>query len=203
MDQVWIKSARLTGDRVLLRPVGPGDVQACFDFVHDQNEITDWLVWDGPATIDDIMPWYLTWPLGAPARGCDYHFAIVDREDGQFSGAISLRYYDHSFRGDVGYWMSVDKWGRGLASEALGLVTWLAFEHTAAQLVYAECFDGNERSMNMLKRWDFELDPRGEARIQKAGKDVIAHFLSLSRRRWKELGGRGVPKEAQVEPGGA
>ncbi len=201
MNQAWLKSARLVGEKVILRPVGPGDVQACFECTHNRPEITDWLVWDGPESLEEITPWYLTWPLGDRSRGCDYHFAVVDRADGAYSGAISLRYFDHTFQGDVGYWIAVEKWGRGLAREALGLVTWLAFEHTAAQLVYAECFEGNDRSLRLLEDWDYERDPLGETRIEKNGRDVQLLFLSLARRRWTELGSRGTPSEVQVEPG--
>lgn len=201
MKQAWLKSARLVGENVLLRPVGPQDVQSCFDLIHGCDEITDWLVWDGPQSLEDITPWYLAWPLGDPLRGCDYHFAIIDRVDGSFSGAISLRYYDHAFQGDVGYWVGREKWGRGFAGEALGILTWLAFEHTGAQLVYAECFAGNERSLRMLEARHFECDALGERLIQKGERQVRAHFLSLARSRWEELGRPGQPPEADVKLG--
>lgn len=200
MEQKWLKGARLVGDKVVLRPVGPGDVQDCFDRVHDRPEITDWLVWDGPESLEEIFPWYLTWPLGDATRGFDYHFAVLDRSDGSFSGAISLRYHDHTFQGDIGYWIAVDKWGRGLASEAVGMLTWLAFEHTAAQLMYAECFEGNLGSLRVLDRWGYQLDPSGERRIQKRGQEVLVQFLSLARSRWIERGRPGQPVEQQVDP---
>lgn len=203
MEQPWLKHAELVGDSVLLRPVDPADVPICFDMVHDRREITDWLIWDGPESIEEIAPWYLTWPLGDPTRGCDYHFAIVDRVDGAFSGSISLRFHDHVFQGDLGYWVALEKQGRGLASEAIQLLTWLGFEHLGAELLYAECFEGNAGSQRVLERGGYAIDPVGETSVLKRGKQVRTHFFACSRSTWLRAGEPGAPAEARVVPGGA
>jgi len=203
MEQPWLKHAELVGDAVLLRPVGAADVSTCFDLVHGQREITDWLIWDGPEAIEEIAPWYLTWPLGDPTRGCDYHFAIVDRSDGAFSGSISLRFHDHTFQGDLGYWVGLERQGRGLASEAIQLITWLGFEHLAAELLYAECFEGNAGSQRVLERGGYELDPAGETSVQKRGRVVRTHFYAYSRSTWLRAERPGKPGVVRVVPGGA
>lgn len=203
MQQPWLKHAELVGERVLLRPVGPADVPICFDLVHGQRAITDWLIWDGPESIEEIAPWYLTWPLGDPTRGCDYHFAIVDREDGAFSGSISVRFHDHPFQGDVGYWVGLDKQGRGFGGEAVRLVTWLGFEHLGAELLYAEWFEGNTASQRVLERAGYEQDPVGETTVLKRGRQVRTHFHACSRSTWLAAGRPGEPPEVRVIPGEA
>ena len=181
--------------------MGPGDVQDCFDLIHRRAEITDWLCWDGPEAIDELAPWYLTWPLGDPTRGWDYHFAVVDLADGKFAGVISLRFYDHAFQGDIGYWIDVGKWGRGLATEAVALLTWLAFEHAGAILCYAEWFEGNLGSKRVLERAGFAPDPAGDHRFQKGERDILVHFHSLARSTWESKGKPGAPRESRIEAG--
>jgi RimJ/RimL family protein N-acetyltransferase len=201
MGQAWLRAAELVGEGVLLRPMGPADIQDCFDKLHRQTEVTEWLCWDGPETVQELAPWYLTWPLGDPQRGWDYHFAVIDQADGQFAGVISLRYYDHAYQGDIGYWITPSKWGRGLASEAVRLMTWLAFQHTGAYLVYAEWFHGNEGSRRVLERSHFEADVSGDHHFQKSGKQVFVHFHSLARSRWEELGSCGAPLSSNIVAG--
>lgn len=201
--QPWLESAELVGEKVLLRPVGPGDVDACFALIHGRDSITDWLVWDGPSSPAEIAPWYAHWPqLGESSPGCDYHFAIVDRLDGRFCGSIGLRFVGHEFIGDVGYWLAEEKWGRGMMTEALALVVWLAFERAGAVLMQAECFEGNEGSRIVLERNGFELDPLGETRIEKKGRPQVVHFYALSRTGWVAAGRRGEPRESRVRLGG-
>lgn len=201
MEQAWLRSATLEGAKVRLRPMGPGDIQDCFERIHDNPRITDWLCWDGPEAIEELSPWYLTWPLGDAQRGWDYHFAVIDLEDKAFAGVISLRYYDHAFQGDIGYWIDVNKWGRGLATEAVSLLTWLAFEHTGAILVYAEWFEGNLGSQRVLERAGFQPDPTGDHRFQKGDRDILVHFHSLTRSAWEEAGKPGKPRVVRILAG--
>ena len=202
--QPWIEHAELLGEKVLLRPVTTADKDAAFALIHGREAITDWLVWDGPESPEDLKSYYGVWPQRSEREpGCDYQFAVVDRADGQFSGSIALRYVGHVFWGEVGYWLAEEKWGRGLMTEAVGLILWLAFEHTAAVLVHAECFAGNEGSRIVLERNGFELEPAGDRVVEKKGRSIPAHFHVISRSAWEGRGRRsGAPLDFQVTPGG-
>lgn len=197
--QPRLEHAELVGDQVLLRPVTPADVDDCFELVHGRDAITDWLVWDGPVTRADIEPLYAAWPhRDERDGGCNYLFALIDRADGRYCGSISLRFGGHPFAGDVGYWLAQEKWGRGMMSEALAMIVWLAFEHTGAVLVHAECFEGNEGSRRVLERNGFEVDPAGSRSVVKKGQERRMHFHALSLARWVERGSPGAPLQADV-----
>jgi RimJ/RimL family protein N-acetyltransferase len=201
--QPWLEDAELVGEKVLLRPVTPADVDSCFELVHGRDGIIDWLVWDGPVTRADIEPLYATWPQrDVRDKGCNYLFAIIDRSDGCYSGSISLRFGGHPFAGDLGYWLAEDRWGRGMMSEAVAMIVWLAFEHTGAVLVHAECFEGNEGSRRVLERSAFEEDSAGLRTIMKKGRERTLNFHALSLGRWAERGCPGAPIEVRVKPGG-
>jgi RimJ/RimL family protein N-acetyltransferase len=147
---------RLEGERVILRPIRPEDVELAFAQVHRRSEILDWLIWEGPETPEDMHAFYGDWRAGG-ADGYDYHFAVVGLEDGRFSGSLGARFAGHPHSGDLGYWIAVDRWGRGYASEAIFLATWLCFEHLEATLLYANVFVGNVASRVALEKSGFEL----------------------------------------------
>lgn len=157
MGGAVLDDVRLEGERVILRPIREGDVDLAFQHVHQRREILDRLVWRGPERREDLIPFYSEWRTEEEG-GWDYHLAVVGREDGRFSGSIGARFAGHPHTGDLGYWIAVDRWGRGYASEAIRLVSWLCFTRLRAVLLYANVFVGNDASRRVLEKSDFELD---------------------------------------------
>src|SRR5213075_1000228 len=85
----------------------------------------------------------------------------------------------HPGRGDLGYWIAPEQQGRGLASEAVGLVAWLAFEVLGADCASACVFTGNHASRRVLEKQGFALQneacalssaprPRWDFRLERA-----------------------------------
>src|SRR5207244_7702218 len=60
-----------------------------------------------------------------------------------------------SGRARVGYWVDPKRWSRGLATDAVKLATWLAFEHFGADDAYAWTFAGNFASRRVLEKCGF------------------------------------------------
>jgi ribosomal-protein-alanine N-acetyltransferase len=195
----WLKHVELRGECVHLRPIGPADVLPCFRLVHDRPEVTDWLVWDGPESVEDLAPWFLTWPLGDPERGGDHHLALVDPRDGAFCGKISLKLHEHPHDGELGYWVDPERQGRGMASEAVAMAVWLAFEVLGASLVHAECFEGNVRSLRVLEKAGLVEEPLGATTIVKRGRPVRMGLHVLEREAWEAAGRPGRPGEVRLE----
>lgn len=195
--QATLEYAKLTGSLVTLRPLSVNDVAVAFPLVHGRKEITDWLVWDGPETPEDMVPWYENWIDRGP-EGSNYHFAVCERDGGAFCGSISLRFDGHEFQGDVGYWLAVEKWGRGYISEALDMIVWLAFHELQAQLVYALAFEGNRASARVLEKCGFERDEAGRTEVEKLGERRVEEFFAISHSRWSRLGQRGAPAEREL-----
>lgn len=195
--QPTLEHARLVGERVELRPLSVGDVPRAFELLHGRREITDWLLWDGPESAEELVDWYERWADRGP-DGANYHFAVRARGEELFLGSIGLRFRGHEYQGDLGYWLTTDAWGRGLMSEAVELVTWLAFEHLDAQLVYAHAFEGNLASARVLAKAGFEHDPQGSLVVQKRGEDRVQEFHGLARSAWERRGRPGAPRESDV-----
>ena len=164
MAQPILEHAIVTGERAALRPVRDADAPAAFAILHRRREVLDWLIWSGPEAVEDMREHYARWCVpdrsqGADRRGlmddpetggANYHFAITE-PDGEFRGALTLRFLGHAHTGDLGYWIAPEAWNRGLGTEALRLAAWLAFERLEAVLLYARVFEGNDASARIRR----------------------------------------------------
>lgn len=173
-----LQDVLLEGQRALLRPLAASDADAAFGMLAGRREILDWLEWSGPTERADLDPVYGNWRRG-DELGHDYHFAIVDRADGQFAGGLSLSFRGHAGCGDLGFWVAAERWGRGLASDAVGLAAWLCFEHLASTLLSARVFVGNQASRRVLEKVGFREEHRSRILIDGVSREQW--HLSLMR----------------------
>lgn len=201
MRQPELEHALLEGERVLLRPLSLDDVDDAFDLVHERREVLDWLLWEGPATREELLPWYGSWAVRSEG-GHNYHFAIVELASMRFAGSIGLRFAEHPFEGDFGYWLGAPFWGRGLGTDALRLAVHLAFAGLEARLCFAHAFEGNHASVRVLEKNAFREAPERSRSFQKAGAERAARCYLLERPRWLELEARFRPRRAELRVAG-
>lgn len=85
-------------------------------------------------------------------------FAII--ADGHCVGGIGLeRLTDvHRLSGELGYWLGVDYWGRGIATEAIVAVTDWAFTTLNLKRVFAQPYADNLASCRALEKAGFTLE---------------------------------------------
>jgi RimJ/RimL family protein N-acetyltransferase len=77
---------------------------------------------------------------------------IFDRS-GQLLGSVAMHPTDWRIPSfEVGYWIGAPYEGRGYVSEAVRMVTELAFDHLGAQRVAIRCDAANERSAAVARR---------------------------------------------------
>lgn len=192
MDQPLLADVELAGAKVLLRPISVADVDAAFALVHQRREVTDWLVWDGPETREELVRYYESWANRQPS-GANYHFAVIERASGAFCGAIGLRFEGHAFEGDVGYWLGARHWSAGLGSEAVALVAWLAFEHLAAEALVARVFESNVASERVLAKNGFREDPDVRDQVVKRDELRALRTFRLTEGEWRAGEARALP----------
>ncbi len=153
-----VESVDLLGRRARLRSVVPGDAEPAFRVLHGNRLVLDWLEWGGPADLAEMETRFASWRVpGADAD--DYTFAVEDARERGFAGALTLRFAGHPHVGAVGYWIDPRCWGRGLATEAVELAAWLAFERLGAVALCARVHHGNEASRRVLHKAGFHEVP--------------------------------------------
>ncbi len=98
-------------------------------------------------------------------------YAIVDKESGTAIGSISLKLKgstdltDREDECEIGYWLGVPYWGKGLMTEAAKELIRHAFEDLGMTKVWAGYYDGNDRSRRVQENADSAIS--GRARRSK------------------------------------
>jgi ribosomal-protein-alanine N-acetyltransferase len=92
--------------------------------------------------------------------------------DGAAVGGVGIRIGKdvHSYTAELGYWLSQDFWGHGIASEAVPAVTEYCFENFSLRRIYAEPYANNPASTRVLQKAGFALEGRLKNNVFKDGQ---------------------------------
>lgn len=149
----------LVGERITLRPWRESDAPAFFDLIdRSRAHIARWLPWPGQyQSVDDARPFLrrgaALWLLRE-----EFMSGIFNRQ-GELLGSVGLHprnWQIPSF--EIGYWLGAPYEGQGYMSEAVRLVTTLAFETLGANRVIIRCDAENRRSAAVARRCGFVLE---------------------------------------------
>lgn len=163
--------------RLVLRALERGDAPAIAAGVGNYD-VARWLaVVPYPYALADAEE-YLSGPMARPGLS----WAICDA-----AGLCGIVAIDGK-RGEFGYWLARDRWGRGYATEAGEAVIdhWFA-DRRAADLV-ADRFAGNERSARVLAKLGFVPVGWGMRQARALAQPVMAQGLRLTRDDWRAHG---------------
>jgi RimJ/RimL family protein N-acetyltransferase len=160
---------------VVLEPLGPAH------FVPLQALVTDADVLRFTRVPDPPPPGFVeTWFGGYEAgrrEGTREAFAIVERDDGRFLGIAVAPEIDHAARtAELGYVVAAEARGRGVATDALRLLTEWAFSELGMQrleLLIAVANEGSKRVAarcgyvreGVLRSHHFKGELRGDTEI--------------------------------------
>ena len=141
----------LSTDRLTLRPFDNDDA---FDVerLAGMREIADTtLNIPHPYPHGGAAEWIL---LHRPAweQGTSATFAITETQTGKLVGAISLIIRREHRRAELGYWIAVDSWNRGYATEASSRVMDFGFEVLGLHRIEARHFLRNPASGEVMKK---------------------------------------------------
>ncbi len=175
-----MSSPEIISERLLLRPIEPGDVEALHSLWTDEQVRR--FLWDG-----DVIPW-------------DRTRKIVEESLAQFEehgfGIWGIRERDsHGLVGFVGYWhfreppslellfgVEPGHWNRGIATEASRSLISYAFEDLGFRTVEASTDCGNAASIRVLKKLGMRLQRR------EVVDGLATVFYSVMRDDWEDAG---------------
>lgn len=147
-----IKQPTLTTDRLILRPFVLADAPAV------QRLAGDWAIADTTSSIPHpyedgaAEAW-----IGSHAVQLEQEtavvFAITLKDDGQLAGTISLfSIRAESRRAEMGYWIGVPYWRKGLCSEAARVVIRYGFDELGLNRIFAEHMTRNPASGRVMQK---------------------------------------------------
>jgi 8-oxo-dGTP diphosphatase len=168
----------LVTERLVLRPLEPGDAEALHRLVND------WEVSRNLAAVPFPYPRQLAddWIIATQrelAGGTTYHLAITGQDDGQelLVGVVGLRVSAKTRAGRLGYWVGRRFWGHGVATEAAGKLARWALANLDIERLEANVAADNPASSAVLKRIGFRETGRGsEAFVSRGGEHPVLRY---------------------------
>jgi RimJ/RimL family protein N-acetyltransferase len=117
-------------------------------------------------------------------------YAIVLKATGAVIGSIGLRRDSDLASGDgereLGYWLGVPYWGRGLIPEAARELLRRAFEALGMRKVWCAYYDGNEKSKRAQEKLGFRYQWTTErVDVPLLGEVRKGHVNCLTKEEWE------------------
>lgn len=180
----------LLGPRVILKPLAPEDAPAVWEAIEESRaHLAPWLPWvHRENSLDDeravIVRMRERWLLRQ-----DLTMGIFERETGRYLGGSGLHRINWDLRiFEIGYWIRVTAEGRGYVSEAVQLLTRLAFDRLGANRVEIRMDPRNVRSRRVAERLGFVLEGTLRRCAPGAGgRPEDRHVFALIREEYARL----------------
>ncbi len=170
-------------ERLILRPWHVSDAEECFRYAGDPRvgPIAGWPAHTGAEYSREIIRDVLS---------AEETYAIVLKETGLPIGSIGLHNNDLAEKEDekeLGYWLGVPFWGRGIVPEAAGEALRHAFEDLGLGRVWCGYYDGNEKSRRVQEKLGFKYQWTSEnVPVPAMGETRKGHVSLMTREDWLE-----------------
>ena len=184
----------LETERLILRPWEESDAEDLYRYASDPavGPIAGWPVHTSVENSREIIRGVLS----APET-----YAVVLKETGHPAGSIGLMLGKASnigipnTEGEIGYWIGVPYWGRGLIPEAVREMLRHGFEDLKLDKVWCGYFDGNERSKRVQEKCGFRYHHTAE-NVPCALEGVLRteHVTCMTRDEWRSHCRRDNPR---------
>ena len=146
-------------ERLILRPWEEGDAEECYRYAKDPRvgPAAGWPVHTDVENSRQIIKDILMVPET---------YAIVLKETGLPVGSVGLHFHSDLAQKDdeceLGYWIGVPYWGRGLVPEASREMLRHAFEDLGMARVWCGYYEGNEKSRRVQEKLGFKYQRTNE-----------------------------------------
>jgi RimJ/RimL family protein N-acetyltransferase len=192
-DRLPIDSDRLptlTASRVALRWLDEGDVDALFG-IFSHPEVMRY--WSSPPLRDrEAAGQLLAHIHDCFRRRTLFQWGVARREDDLVIGTCTLFHLDmDNKRGEIGYALGREHWGKGYMGEALRALLDFAFREAGLHRLEADVDPRNAASIQSLERLGFQREGLLRERWIVNGEIQDALFFGLLRWEWQGPAGSG------------
>ena len=187
-----IQQPTLETERLLLRPLTPDDAATVARLAGSREIAHTTISIPHPYSEDRAREWIAA--LTGQSGACKAMvFGVVTREGVRLIGAAGLREIDaeHS-QAEMGFWVGVQSWGKGYATEAARRVVRYAFQELKLNRVYAHHMVRNPASGRVLEKIGMKREGLLRQRVRKWGvfEDVV--LMAILHEDWIQMSGKAV-----------
>lgn len=171
-------------ERLILRPWEESDAAECYKYAKDPQvgPIAGWPVHTSVENSRQIIHDVLAVPET---------YAIVLKETALPVGSIALKLGENTDLTDepdeceLGYWLGVPYWGRGLMPEAVRAMLRHAFMELDMKKVWCAYYDGNSKSKRVQEKCGFRYQwTTQDVEVSLMQETRVGHVNCLTREDW-------------------
>jgi RimJ/RimL family protein N-acetyltransferase len=87
----------------------------------------------------------------------------------------------HEGEPEIGYWIAVPFWGRGLIPEAVRALLRHAFEEQGAERVWCGHYEGNDKSRRVIEKCGFSFAFKCEREVPAFNETRMEYYYSITK----------------------
>ncbi len=177
----------IEGDRINLRKLKVSDAEDIYENVKDEEVVRWTLNIPHPYPPNEAVK-FIKRTHYKIRKKTGYAFGIVLKETNRVIGVVDIFNIDwENESAEIGYWLGVRYWNRGLMTEAVRLTLKFAFEELKLHRVSATLLEENVASRRVLEKTGFRLEgKRRESRL-KFGKWHNELLYGILRPEYEEM----------------
>lgn len=168
-------------ERLILRPWQESDAENLYDYAKEPNvgPIAGWPVHTSVENSREIIKTVLS---------ADGIYAVCLKSDYKAIGSVGLTVGKASSlglpdtEGEIGYWIGVPFWGKGLIPEAVKEMIRYGFEDLNLEKIWCRYFDGNIKSKRVQEKCGFAYHHTNKNVQWKNMNDIYTEHLTRIRR---------------------
>ncbi|MEG1773781.1 MAG: GNAT family N-acetyltransferase [Oscillospiraceae bacterium] len=170
--------------RLILRPWDEADAESLYEFAKDPL-VGPAAGWPAHTSLEDSRH-ILREVLSAEGT-----YAVALKDDKKANGCVGLKVGAQSSlaagdqEAEIGYWLGVPYWGRGLIPEAVTELIRYAFEETDITTIWCAFFEGNEKSKRVQEKCGFQYHHTNQNRAcPLLGSVRTEHVSCITKDQW-------------------
>jgi RimJ/RimL family protein N-acetyltransferase len=169
--------------RLKLRPYNEADIAELVPLIGTREVAATTLRIPHPYAREDARQFLTTIDSGSLVR-----FAVTLRSDGCLIGGVGLNIEEQHEHAELGYWLGVQYWGKGYATEAARETLRYGFEDLQLHRIFASHFKHNPASGRVLTKLGMRYEGCKREHIRKWDQFVDSELYGILRREWEQGG---------------
>lgn len=179
-----VEQSNLETARLILRPLSIDDAPTVARLAGKREIADTTLSIPHPYSEQQAKDW-ISHHSASWSGGKEMVFAIISKKDIELVGTAGLRDIDSEHgQAEMGFWIRVDWWGRGYATEAAQALNQFGFETLGLNRIYAHHFLRNPASGRVLEKIGMKREGILRERVRKWGVYEDVAILSILRKEW-------------------
>ncbi|MBE6572810.1 MAG: GNAT family N-acetyltransferase [Ruminococcaceae bacterium] len=157
LSKLFDRTPKIETERLILRHMRVSDASDMYEYAC-LPEVTRYLLWSPHESLGYTRD-FLSQIEEAYKKNEFHDFGIILKENRKFIGTCGFAELDMAnFKGEVGYVLNPDYWGRGIACEAVNAVLRLGFDRMGLNRIEARYMLGNDRSRRVMERCGMQFE---------------------------------------------